>query len=117
MNTNNFRYGADFIGHFIRHAVQNGNGDRFWRLWTIFADQVFDVTHLHEKSLSYKDGQLIEALMLVGVFNYSTQIRSNSRLHQGVLSLLDILIAYGSSVAFQLRERIVKPSKQKGRAS
>jgi len=65
-----------------------------------------------EKVLSEKTNRfLLESLLRREIHLRSTEIRGNARLQQSVLFLLDVLVDFGSSVAFQLRERIIKPPR------
>ena len=55
----------------------------------------------------------LETLLQREIHQRSIQIRSDFVLQKSVLVLLDLLVAFGSSVAFQLRERIIRPPKRK----
>jgi len=54
----------------------------------------------------------LEALLRREIHMRANQIRSNSALQGSVLQLLDKLVDFGSSAAFQLRERIIRPPKR-----
>jgi hypothetical protein len=54
----------------------------------------------------------LEALLRREIHMRANQIRSNSALQVSVLQLLDKLVDFGSSAAFQLRERIIRPPKR-----
>ena len=55
----------------------------------------------------------LEQLLHREIHLKATQIRSNSAWQKSVLALLDILVNFGSSTAFQLRERIIRPPKRR----
>ena len=54
----------------------------------------------------------LEELLRREIHMRASQIQSNSALQGSVLQLLDKLVDFGSSAAFQLRERIIRPPKR-----
>ncbi len=54
---------------------------------------------------------LLESLLRREVHMHSMEMRQQARLHDCVLSLLNVLVDFGSSAAFQLRERIIRPPR------
>jgi hypothetical protein len=54
---------------------------------------------------------LLESLLQREVHMHSTDIRRQPQLQASVLALLDVLVDFGSSSAFHLREKIVRPPR------
>lgn len=54
---------------------------------------------------------LLESLLQREVHMHSLEIRRQAKLQASVLALLDVLVDFGSSTAFQLRERIIRPPR------
>ena len=64
------------------------------------------------KVLSDRNNRFVlESLLQREVHMHSMAIRQQTRLRDCVLALLDLLVDFGSSTAFQLRERIVRPPR------
>jgi hypothetical protein len=64
------------------------------------------------KVFSEKNNRLLlESLLRREVHMHSMEIRQDAGLHGSVLALLDVLVDFGSSAAFQLRERIIRPPR------
>ena len=55
----------------------------------------------------------LDTLLQREIYLKATEIRGNPLWQKSILSLLDILVDFGSSTSFQLRERIVRPPKRR----
>lgn len=54
---------------------------------------------------------VLETLLQREVYMHSMEIRQQARMQNSVLTLLDVLVDFGSSAAFHLRERIIRPPR------
>ena len=72
------------------------------------------LSHIDLNKVFNNDNNLftLEMLLRREIHMRANLIRNNSELHESVLQLLDTLVDFGSSVAFQLRERIIRPPKK-----
>lgn len=81
-----------------------------------FAWLAYGLKHLDkERVLGDKNNRIaLETLLRREILLRANRIRSRSDLQNSVLTLLDVLVdEYGSSVAFQLRERTIRPAKRR----
>jgi hypothetical protein len=68
---------------------------------------------IHETLGERNNRYALETLLQREIHLRATQIRNNSAWQRSVLVLLDVLVNFGSSTAFQLRERIIRPPKKR----